>query len=630
MGFSAPGLLPLAALAAIPVAIHLLSRLRLRRVDFPSLLLLRTVRRERFSWIRLKEILLLILRTLALLFLFLALARPYLSRVVAGLGRTGDMIVVLDDSYSMNFKDRWARSVSETRDLVRTLGHGQKVMLLTATGRHQVSTPASASRVLAALDSLEPSSRAPALVPVLERASELAESLDMPVLAFTDLQARAFEGDWRPGPGQRISLVDVGTSEFDNCGIAGLSAEDPFPVAGRPVRIEALVSNHGARGVTRTAVLEVDGRQEEQVVRIPGLSSRSLLFETAISTAGDHAVGLELRSDSLETDDRRFLALNIPDRVELLLVESGQVTGRFIGDALRADTMSPYGVTRVDASQMSRTDLRRFDAVIIADAYALTAAHWTRLDFVLRSGAAALIMCGPGPAVQTGLDAYARFDGTVRSAGFVSVVDADTSHPVMAGLGQGLEHVRFWTHSRLDPEGNRVLARLSDRTPLVLENLSHRVIIWSSAPGTGMSDLQFKAVFVPLLHRTIGYLTSTRFRTGYLCADTAFVLLDDMSPVRVSTPDGILRIEPESRNGRPVLAFGYTDSPGIYSVEPGPSFAVNVEPREGDLSRADPDRLRSLGYEVLSRPGRSSSDLTVPLLLAAAAAFAAEMLLLVF
>jgi hypothetical protein len=630
MGFSAPALLPFAALAAIPVAIHLLSRLRLRRVDFPSLLLLRTVRRERFSWVRLKEILLLILRTLALLFLLLALARPFLNHAVPGLGRAGDLVLVLDDSYSMNFEHRWTRAAAAARDLLRTLGHGQKAILLTATGRHQVSTPASAARVLASLDSLEPSFGAPTLVPALERASELAESLDMSVLAFTDLQARAFDADWQPEPGRRISLVDVGTEKSDNCGIADLFPEDPFPAAGRPVRIKALVRNHGTREVTRTAVLEVDAQHEEQVTRIPGLSSRTLLFETAVSTAGDHAVTLELRRDSLAPDDRRFLALNIPERVELLLIESGQVTGRYIEDALRADTMSPYTVTRINASEMSRADLRRFDAVIVTDAFALSSADWTRLDFVLRSGGAALIMAGPGPAARTGLDTYARFLDIARSTGFVSVTDADTSHPVMAGLGQALEDVRVWTHSRLDPQGNRVLARLSDRTPLVLENLSHHVIIWSTAPAAGLSDLQFKAVFVPLLHRTVGYLTNTRVRTRYLCGDTALVLVDDMSPVRVSTPDGILRIEPESRNGRPVLAFGDTDSPGIYSVEPGQSFAVNVDPAEGDLTRADPEELRGLGYEVSTEPGRRATDLTVPLLLAAAAAFAAEMLLLVF
>ena len=58
MGFSAPSLLPLTALAAIPVVIHILSRLRLKRAEFPSLLLLTTVKRERFSWLRIKELLL--------------------------------------------------------------------------------------------------------------------------------------------------------------------------------------------------------------------------------------------------------------------------------------------------------------------------------------------------------------------------------------------------------------------------------------------------------------------------------------------------------------------------------------------------------------------------------------------
>ncbi|MEO0005537.1 MAG: BatA domain-containing protein, partial [candidate division WOR-3 bacterium] len=88
MRFFSPQFFWLLPLAAIPFIIHLLSRLRLRRKDFPSLLLLQTVRRERFSWLRLKEIILLVLRTLTLLLLLFALTRPYLPVRSPGFLRT--------------------------------------------------------------------------------------------------------------------------------------------------------------------------------------------------------------------------------------------------------------------------------------------------------------------------------------------------------------------------------------------------------------------------------------------------------------------------------------------------------------------------------------------------------------
>jgi len=139
MGFSAPGLLPFAALAAIPVVIHILSRLRLKRAEFPSLLLLTTAKHERFSWLRLKELLLLIFRTLALLGLLLALARPFVRHRLPGLGRANDLIVVLDDSYSMSKPSQWQRALAVARELLNSLGPGRRAALIVSSEQLAVS-----------------------------------------------------------------------------------------------------------------------------------------------------------------------------------------------------------------------------------------------------------------------------------------------------------------------------------------------------------------------------------------------------------------------------------------------------------------------------------------------------------
>ena len=57
LGFLLPKLAWLSLFALAPIVIHLLNRIRLRRVDFSSLRFLRDVKRERFNWLRLKELL---------------------------------------------------------------------------------------------------------------------------------------------------------------------------------------------------------------------------------------------------------------------------------------------------------------------------------------------------------------------------------------------------------------------------------------------------------------------------------------------------------------------------------------------------------------------------------------------
>ena len=65
--------------AAIPVLIHLLTRRKPREVRFPSLDFLAEVNQSEIRRLRLKQWLLLLLRTLAVALLALALARPSLQ-----------------------------------------------------------------------------------------------------------------------------------------------------------------------------------------------------------------------------------------------------------------------------------------------------------------------------------------------------------------------------------------------------------------------------------------------------------------------------------------------------------------------------------------------------------------------
>ncbi|HLP43266.1 MAG TPA: BatA domain-containing protein, partial [Fibrobacteria bacterium] len=74
----------LGALLAIPLVIHFLGRQRLRKEPFPSLMLLEERFAKSMQRHRLKNLLLLFLRTLLILCLFLALANPSLERTGGG------------------------------------------------------------------------------------------------------------------------------------------------------------------------------------------------------------------------------------------------------------------------------------------------------------------------------------------------------------------------------------------------------------------------------------------------------------------------------------------------------------------------------------------------------------------
>ena len=132
MNFLAPAFLAGLAAIAVPVIIHLIHRERRGVVEFPSLMFLqripyRSVRRQ-----KIRHLLLLLLRCVALALLVAAFARPFFERRRAALSTTGarEVVVLLDRSSSMGYADRWTKAKDAARKVVTGLSAGDRATLV--------------------------------------------------------------------------------------------------------------------------------------------------------------------------------------------------------------------------------------------------------------------------------------------------------------------------------------------------------------------------------------------------------------------------------------------------------------------------------------------------------------------
>src|SRR5213078_1564914 len=112
MNFLAPAFFAGLAAIAAAVIIHLIHRERRVGVEFPSLMFLqripyRSVRRQ-----KIRHLLLLLLRCVALALLVAAFARPFFERRRTALSTDGarELVILLDRSSSMGYADRWNKA----------------------------------------------------------------------------------------------------------------------------------------------------------------------------------------------------------------------------------------------------------------------------------------------------------------------------------------------------------------------------------------------------------------------------------------------------------------------------------------------------------------------------------------
>ncbi len=93
-------LLALAAVS-VPIIIHCLSKRRIKTIEFSSLKFLEQMQKSRMRWLKIKELLLLIIRMIIIALIVMAFARPTLRGFIGSSGAASSVVIILDRSASM-------------------------------------------------------------------------------------------------------------------------------------------------------------------------------------------------------------------------------------------------------------------------------------------------------------------------------------------------------------------------------------------------------------------------------------------------------------------------------------------------------------------------------------------------
>lgn len=204
MTFLQPLLLFGLPLIALPVLIHLFNRLRYRTMAWAAMMFLLSATRQSTRHEKLRHILVLICRTLAVLALLLAMARPLVGGWLGwAMSAAPDTVVLLlDRSASMEQFDvvnqltKRELAIQRFREAAGTLGQGSRYVLIDSATRQpqEISGP----DVLSSLTLAGPSDTASDIPALLESAVDYvvnSQPGETEIWLASDFQS----ADWQPG-----------------------------------------------------------------------------------------------------------------------------------------------------------------------------------------------------------------------------------------------------------------------------------------------------------------------------------------------------------------------------------------------------------------------------------------------
>lgn len=186
---------------SIPVIIHLLNRRRFRTVDWGAMQFLLKATRESRGKKRLKHILILVMRSLAIAGLVFAIARPLVGGFLGwGAGKVETVVLILDRSPSMERSEKDVQTtkrelvLERVKDAMTELGQARLVLIDSATGKAQEIDSPDALSQLSFTSPTDSSADMPGMLnTALDYLSE-AQPNRAEVWVASDLQ----RGDWAP------------------------------------------------------------------------------------------------------------------------------------------------------------------------------------------------------------------------------------------------------------------------------------------------------------------------------------------------------------------------------------------------------------------------------------------------
>jgi hypothetical protein len=632
MNFLAPAFLSGMAAIAVPLIIHLIHRERKAVIEFPSLMFLeripyRSVRRQ-----KIRHLLLLILRCIALAMLVAAFARPFFQRRHTAVGASGakELVVLLDRSASMGYGNRWNKARDAAKKAVGGLGPTDHATLVLFAGDAQVASEpmAAPNRVIAAINAATLGSEGTRYAPALKLASQIVAASTLPqrqVLLISDYQKVGWvnHNEIVFPLGTVVTPIDLGGATAPDVAVAQVTTDRDSTGDRDKVNVAARLTNTGALAKLVTATLSIGGRDvQTKSVNLPAIGAQQVAF-TAIAVPSGATRGIvRVTPDSLTQDDAMNFTIAPDEAVPVLLVEpAGARTNQslFLSRALAIGDRPSFRVTEKDVNSLTPRDFDGRALVVLDEVAPPSGPVGAKLRALLDGGGGIVIVPGASrveswpaewrailPAqVGTVVDRTGDAGGTLSSL--------DYAHPIFelfnAPRSGDFSTARFYRYRSLTPQaGSAVAARFDDGSPALVERAigAGKLVMWASSLDAYWTNLPLQPVFLPFVHQVAKHVGRYADpRPSYIAGEVLDLsrhgeLTSPFTAGRGADSASELTLDAPSSTRERVTASGpghliSLREQGFYELRgrttpigSGRPIAVNVEAAESDLSHMDP------------------------------------------
>jgi hypothetical protein len=588
------------AAAILPILIHRITQKKVVVRKFSAVRLLLQSQRITARPQRLKHLLLLALRILAVATIAFMMARPILVRPgFASLLKGGAKVLILDNSLSMGYReDRGQRyDVAKRAAKEALVGFGGQVTVIPTVSvqRSQGSRWMKPEEALRELEGIPLSFGRGNTASAFTLAYQQLKNLKIPkqILILSDMA----RNDWEELDLTKLGIIsdaDVtflrmgGPSRDANFCIKDVSLAEGEIVAGVPTRLVVTVSNRSDQAGTVLVQINLSATKVDQKsIDLKSGQDEKVFFDLLAEKPGWIDGEVTLSPDRLPSDDVFYFPLRVRDKVKVLVVDGDPKTSLkasesyFLASLLRPGGLegSPFLTRVVTEYEMARMDLQSYDTLFLLN---VARPDLSRLASFLEMGRPVFLFLGdrivPEAYNQFSLAPWQIRERIDLSKSAEKMTHIDTSRATLTFLTRledSLKSASFRTYFKVEGTAKNLLT-LRNRDPLLVEADAgkSKLFMFASSADLDWNDLPLKAAYLPLVQDLVKEAVGL---TG------------------TSLPAGITFGEPFREEARPLQMKGPQGGPGIFQFRLATGQlrrGVNTPYEESDLAKVAEDEMK--------------------------------------
>ncbi|MCK5391333.1 MAG: BatA domain-containing protein [Deltaproteobacteria bacterium] len=608
LSFLSPLFLIGLAAIALPIIAHLISRKSGVKKSFPAVNFLISSQGELATRSKIKDIILLILRALILVFIVLVFAKPAVFSFSTAQDNTPkSQAIVVDNSFSMGYGNNFSRALSKTQDLIDSLPDGSSAFITSLVPDNKQEPPLIQDKTLLkkALKEIEISNtftenekRLQDIYTKLQKAPSERKGVTL----ITDLQ----KNGWKNEGFQRSWLEVIDISQKQEASNHAVS-QTQLKYENNSIIIEAEVSNFSSDPVQKLLMRTSLGDQEIREFLDIGPEDGSVKkfnFSTEKTEMPSHG-SVETSHDKLKVDDIRHFIINGQDQFRILIVDgdsredSRLCETYYLARALETiSELSDTNISIIDNDSFLDEDLSGYGLIFLANIGEITPRIAKDLEEFTNSGGYTVIFLGN--RVRAGY--YNTLLENILPGELQNIEEQKLSLlPEDSGIfskdiNEKVGQVKIQKLFNIEPNAeSATLISASNNKPFLVKKEYGKgsVFIFTSTADSSWNNFSITPVFLPVIKKIHDFPYYTKSQRNYLVDETVNIdISQDTESAIVIDPSGHqfkLKVEaPE---------FGKTRLPGIYIVEEDGEnayeFVVNIDPRESDLKKTSIPSIES-------------------------------------